>query len=65
MIVHLTTPTEAYGVYPGAQNRTPCSRYYDHFINTWVNGEYYPLLLMKEEEQSDKRVKWKLSFTNA
>jgi penicillin amidase len=64
MIVHLTTPTEAYGVYPGGQNGNPGSRFYDHFINTWVSGKYYSLWLMKETEQDDKRIRWKINFTN-
>lgn len=64
MIVHLTTPTEAYGVYPGGQNGNPGSKYYDNFINTWANGKYYTLWLMKEEEKNDPRIKWSMSFTH-
>ncbi len=65
MIVHLTTPTEAYGVYPGGQNGNPGSPYYDNFIDTWTAGKYYNLWLMKREEKEDKRIKWTMQFTNA
>jgi penicillin G amidase len=62
MIVHLTPETEAYGVYPGGQNGNPGSKYYDTFINSWVEGKYYPLWVMKKTEANDKRVKYKMSF---
>jgi len=65
MIVHLTTPTEAYGVYPGGQSGNPGSAYYDNFIDTWTAGKYYTLWLMKQEEKEDKRIKWTIQFTNA
>ncbi|MBD0332081.1 MAG: penicillin acylase family protein, partial [Chitinophagaceae bacterium] len=65
MIVHLTKPIEAYGVYPGGQSGNPASKYYDNFIDTWVNGKYFRLWMMKETEAKDKRIKWKMTFTNS
>jgi penicillin G amidase len=62
MVVHLTPETEAYGVYPGGQNGNPGSKYYDTFINSWVEGKYYPLWVMKKTEGADKRVKYKMNF---
>jgi penicillin amidase len=64
MIVHLTTPTEAYGVYPGGQSGNPGSFFYDNFVNTWMEGKYYTLWVMKAEEAGDKRIRGKISFTN-
>lgn len=64
MIVSLTQQTEAYGVYPGGQSGNPGSRFYDNFIDQWASGSYYPLWMMAYGEQKDKRVQWKLSFTN-
>jgi penicillin amidase len=64
MIVHLTTPTEAYGVYPGGQSGNPGSRFYENFVDTWATGKYYTLWIMKEEEANDKRVIGTLTFTN-
>jgi penicillin amidase len=65
MIVQLTTPTEAYGVYPGGQSGNPGSKYYDNFVDTWASGKYYPLWVMKENESKDKRVMATLTFTNS
>ncbi|HVG14899.1 MAG TPA: penicillin acylase family protein, partial [Chitinophagaceae bacterium] len=65
MIVHLTTPTEAYGIYPGGQSGNPGSRFYQNFIGDWSKGKYYPLWMMKMSETTGKRVKWKMTFTNA
>ncbi|HMJ47918.1 MAG TPA: penicillin acylase family protein, partial [Ferruginibacter sp.] len=62
MIVHLTSQTEAYGVYPGGQSGNPGSRFYDNFIDTWVSGKYYTLWMMTKNEVNDPRIKWKLNF---
>lgn len=64
MIVSLTPQTEAYGVYPGGQSGNPGSKFYDNFVDTWVEGKYYPLWVMKPSEQNDKRVKGRLYFRN-
>lgn len=63
MIVSLTPQTEAYAVYPGGQNGNPGSKYYDNFIDTWVAGKYYPIWVMKQTEQNDKRIKWRMNFS--
>jgi penicillin amidase len=65
MVVQLSTPTEAYGVYPGGESGNPGSKFYDNFVDSWVEGKYYTLWLMKESEANDKRVKWKMTFTNS
>jgi penicillin amidase len=65
MIVQLSSPTEAYGIYPGGQSGNPGSRYYDHYIDTWARGQYHILWLMQEEEKNDKRIKWTLTFNHA
>jgi penicillin amidase len=49
MIVHMTDTIEAYGVYPGGQSGNPGSKFYDTFVDTWVAGNYYPLLFLKKE----------------
>jgi penicillin G amidase len=64
MIVHLDAETEAYGVYPAGQSGNPGSKYYDDFIDTWANGEYYKLWVMKRSEASDEKVKWTMRFGN-
>jgi penicillin amidase len=65
MIVQLSTPTEAYGVYPGGQSGNPGSKYYDNFIDDWAAGKYYTLWMMKETEGKDKRIIGTLTFTNS
>jgi penicillin G amidase len=62
MVVSLTPETEAYGVYPGGQNGNPGSKFYDGFVDEWAAGKYYTLWMMKKEDSSNKRVKWKMSF---
>ncbi len=63
MIVHLTSPTEAYGVYPGGQSGNPGSRYYDDFVDQWAKGEYYRLWYMREGDRTDKNIKWTMTFS--
>ena len=62
MIVQLSTPIEAYGVYPGGQSGNPGSKYYDNFINQWVQGKYYPLWFMHNGDRMDKKIKWTMKF---
>lgn len=62
MVVSLTQKTEAYGVYPGGQSGNPGSKFYDNFIDDWVQGKYYTLWLMTKEEQNDPKVKWVMNF---
>jgi penicillin amidase len=62
MIVQLTTPTEAYGVYPGGQSGNPGSKFYDDYLDNWVNGKYNKLWFMREGDRTDKNVKWTMKF---
>ncbi|MBC7873652.1 MAG: penicillin acylase family protein, partial [Ferruginibacter sp.] len=62
MVVQLTTPTEAYGVYPGGQSGNPGSKYYDDYIDNWVAGKYNKLWFMREGDRTDKNVKWVMKF---
>jgi len=65
MIVQLTEPIEAYGVYPGGQDGNPSSKFYDNFVETWAEGKYYRLWFMKETENQDKRIIATLTFTKS
>lgn len=64
MIVQLTSPTEAYGVYPGGQSGNPGSKYYDDFIDNWVAGKYNKLWFMRDGDRTDKNIKWTMKFSN-
>lgn len=65
MIVQLSDPIEAYGVYPGGQDGNPASKFYDNFVDAWATGQYYRLWFMKENESKDKRIIGTLTFTNS
>ena len=64
MIIHLTEPVEAYGVYPGGQSGNPGSKYYDNFVDNWATGKYYRLWVMKQGEEKDKRIIGTITFNN-
>ena len=64
MIVQLTSPTEAYGVYPGGESGNPGSVYYDNYLDNWVNGKYYKLWFMREGDRKDKNIKWVMKFSS-
>ncbi|MFZ1264374.1 MAG: penicillin acylase family protein [Chitinophagaceae bacterium] len=63
MIIQLTTPTEAYGVYPGGQSGNPGSKYYDDYLDNWVAGKYNKLWFMREGDRTDKNIKWVMKFS--
>lgn len=65
MVVELTSPANAYAIYPGGQSGNPGSRFYDSFIDTWAKGEYYKLWVMKDNDRKDAKVKWKMTFKPA
>ncbi len=64
MIVHMTTPIEAYGVYPGGQSGNPGSKFYDNFVDQWTEGKYNQLWYMREGDKNDAKVKWRMKFSN-
>lgn len=63
MVVSLTAETEAYGIYPGGQSGNPGSRFYDNFVDDWAAGKYYTLWMMTIDQNTDSRVKWKMTFS--
>ncbi len=65
MIVQLSTPIQAFGVYPAGQSGNPGSKYYDSFVDTWVKGDYYSLWFMRDGDKTDKRVKWIMKFSKS
>jgi penicillin amidase len=66
MIVQLTSETEAYGVYPGGQSGNPGSKYYDQFVDYWVQGKYYPLLFVSPaNRRTTGKFKWTMTFLKA
>ena len=53
MIVEMSSPPKALGIYPGGQSGNPGSKYYDNFIDQWAAGEYFNALFMQEQNQTD------------
>lgn len=49
MIVEMTSPPTALGIYPGGQSGNPGSKYYDNFIDQWAAGDYFNLLFMQDQ----------------
>lgn len=62
MIVQLSNPIQAYGVYPGGQSGNPGSRYYDNFIDDWVKGKYYQLHYFMPQDSTSPEVKYRIEF---
>jgi len=56
MIVSLTEPIEAWGVYPGGQSGHPGNPFYDTGVTTWATGKYFKLWMMKEEERNSDKI---------
>ena len=50
MIVEMTCPPEALGIYPGGQSGNPGSKYYDNFIDDWAAGKYHSLHFLQSDE---------------
>lgn len=48
MVVSMTSPVQAWGVYPGGQSGNPGSHYYDNMVDAWAAGDYYELLFLDQ-----------------
>lgn len=53
MIVEMSDPPKALGIYPGGQSGNPGSKYYDNFVDTWAAGDYLELLFMQNESSQE------------
>jgi penicillin amidase len=64
MVVHLTSPIDAYVVYPGGESGNPGSKYYDSFVDDWVAGKYYSVLFLSEKDAAtNNKIKWNMQFS--
>ena len=52
MIVEMSSPPKALGIYPGGQSGNPGSKYYDDFIDIWASGDYLELDFMQNKDQT-------------
>ena len=53
MIVEMTSPPTALGIYPGGQSGNPGSKYYDNFIDRWAVGEYFEALFIQDQNNTE------------
>jgi penicillin amidase len=53
MIVEMSSPPKALGIYPGGQSGNPGSMHYDDFIDTWAAGNYHELNFMQSDEKTE------------
>jgi penicillin G amidase len=60
MVVEMTSPPTAYGIYPGGQSGNPGSKHYDDFINDWAAGRKYPLLRWKQPPTDEQQIAFRL-----
>ena len=56
MVVELGPEVKAYGIYPGGQDGTPGSLYYDQMIDTWLEGGYYELNFLSGPEEAGEEI---------
>ena len=51
MVVELSNPVNAYGVFPGGQSGNPLSPHYSDQIDKWAKHEYNKLTLFNDEKE--------------
>lgn len=56
MIVELSKPIKAWGIYPGGQSGNPGSKYYDNMIDKWSKGQYDELVFLTKENSDNDRI---------
>jgi penicillin amidase len=65
MVVEMTTPKQAWVIYPGGQSGNAGSRYYDNFVDDYASGKYYRAWIMQPNEKNDPRIVSSLSFSSS
>ena len=56
MIVEMSKPPKAFGIYPGGQSGNPGSKHYDNFIDDWAKGEYYQLEFLQSINETENMI---------
>ena len=51
MIVEMSNPPKALGIYPGGQSGNPGSPFYDNLIDQWAKGDYLELDFILSEDK--------------
>lgn len=63
MVVEMSQPVQAFGIYPGGQSGNPGSPFYDNFVETWRKGEYHPLYFMNEQQTFQEKILFTQTFS--
>jgi len=63
MVVEMTSPPRAWGVYPGGQSGHPGHRNYADMVPAWVSGDYYALDFFQSLEDTDNNTGQLIKFT--
>ena len=62
MVVELSDPVQAYGIYPGGQSGNPGSPYYQSMVEQWAQGAYNQLFLMKGPGDRSQPIRYMVAF---
>ncbi|ELR70578.1 penicillin acylase II [Fulvivirga imtechensis AK7] len=65
LIVEMSSPPRAWGIYPGGQSGNPGSIWYDNLIDLWRDGKYIPLLFMPDKEADSDKILFTQTFKPA
>lgn len=63
MVVEMSDPPRAWGIYPGGQNGNPASSESTKFIADWAEGKYYELLYLLGEDDRPQSTPRQLVLT--
>ena len=56
MVVELSSPVRAFGVYPGGQSGNPGSPYFSNFVESWRSGRYNRLYFINSKQQFQEKI---------
>jgi penicillin amidase len=62
MVVELSDPVHAYGIFPGGESGNPGSLYYQNMVSDWVKGKYYPLHVMRLDQPDNPDIRYTVQF---
>jgi len=62
MVVEMSRPVRAYGIYPGGQSGNPGSMYYENFIDDWAAGNYYSLQFYPDKTTAATQAAFSFTF---
>ncbi|SDY39566.1 penicillin acylase family protein [Hymenobacter psychrophilus] len=62
MVVDLSTPVRAYGIFPGGQSGNPASAHYDDMLESWRTGKLDELVFLQAADENHPRLQaaWRL-----